>query len=115
MKPIQKNQTKPDITKSELEKGITIEELLSLKLIPVEKIEATTIRIKGSEELRPAIVGNMLEGKHIGENHKWGLITDSVVQKVLRTAKIREDKILLQLPEPTDIDIEKGITWINYL
>jgi len=106
--------SKPNVTKDK--KGISMEELLGIRTIPVISKKADKVRISGQEELRPAIIGTIMEGKFEDIDHKWGLITQDVVEAVLESAeRNKEGDIIVKLPEPSEKEITKGITWVNYL
>jgi hypothetical protein len=108
------SKTKPDSTRPEVE-GITMEELLELKTVPVIKKAVAPVRISGQEDRRPAIVGIIQDGDYEGKEHKWGLITQNVVEKVLSSATRSNGDLIVHLPEPKEDDLAKGISWVNYL
>lgn len=107
-------KTTPNSTEP-LDEGISEKDLLGIKTIPVLRKEAQPVRIPGQEARRPSIVGTILDGEHIDKEHKWGLITSDVVKKVLATATRKKKDIIVQLPEPDEAEMTKGITWVNYL
>ena len=108
------SKTKPDSTQPE-DKGITMEELLEIKKIPVLRKSTAPVRISGQEERRPAIIGTIQDGDYEGKEHKWGLITEDVVKKLLETATRDGDDIIVYLPEPKEEELSKGISWVNFL
>lgn len=107
-------ETQPDSTKP-LDKGISEEDLLGIKTVPVMRKSAQPVRIPAQEARRPSIIGVIQDGDYIDKEHKWGLITSDVVKKVLETATRENGNIIVQLPEPDEAEIKKGITWVNYL
>ncbi|MHA2243903.1 MAG: hypothetical protein ACXADY_02950 [Candidatus Hodarchaeales archaeon] len=106
-----KDETIPEMVDDE---GLTTEDLLGLKTIQVRRIASRMTRMTGTEERRPQITGEIIEEDHAleGETCKWGLVTPSVVEKVLKTGRKEGNDIILQLPEP---DKDAPITWVNYL
>lgn len=105
---------KPAQTETVVEEGLTSEDLLGLKTVRVRRTASKLTRMPGSEERLPQITGEIVEEDHTleGESFKWGLVTQSVVAKVLSTGRKEGDEIILQLPEP---DPERPVNWVNYL
>lgn len=103
------SQTK---TKLKSKKGIGMEELLGISLQPYKRISSKLGRIAGSEDRRPIIIAEALDGEYEGRQFKFGLVTQAVVDRVLEEAEINGSEVILNLPSP---DNSKEITWVNFL
>ncbi len=96
--------------------GITEKDLLGIKTISVLRKKAQPVDIPGQKAKKPSIIGVIQEGEYVDKEHKWGLITQAVVDKVLASAtRDGSGDIIVQLPEPEESEIAKGMTWVNYL
>lgn len=90
-------------------KGLSLEDLMGLTLVPVERIST---QIGKNKTL--IIVGKVHdeESDNYGITSKWGIVTEEAVEKLLSSGKIEDDKVILYLPEP---NVDESINWVKFL
>lgn len=95
--------------KKEKSKGLSLEDLMGLTLVPVERIST---QIGKNKVL--IIVGKVddEESDQYGITSKWGIVTEEAVEKLLNSGKIVDDKVILYLPEP---NVDESINWVKFL
>lgn len=107
---------KPNQNKAE--KGINLDDLLGIKLVKCLVLKGSTGRIAGSETRVPLLECRILEGDFEGFVTKYGLVTQSVTEKVLASGYKEEDENgnelkYVFLPEPQDKN--DAMIWVNFI
>jgi hypothetical protein len=89
--------------------GISKEKMMGLSLIPVERIKASV-----GKNQTLLITGKIHDEDHddVGTTHKWGIVTEEALTRILSNGYEEDGKVILLLPEP---DTDESINWVNYI
>ncbi len=93
-----------------MSKKVSEEDLLGTKKYKAKRLKASLGTFDNGEK-RPILEVEILDEPHVGLKHRYGIITDSIKDKILKSAEKDESgDIIIMVTEP---QLDKSITWIN--